>query len=233
MDWSGGRVQFALRLTIPPTVDVRVRPPRLNVEIKRAIARLNKQWAVVPDRRPSRPPAVQRPYFKLPEPLSGARPDASPCCPLNCGSISGCLSGRNPLFDSDVLPLPPLPSFRLICIRTSHTETSSAPLEGRDITKNERKDGRARERESTLPIEPKFDKRKNGYSSEGGAFCRHKAISPRTISPSPSSSVLPLPLHFLSCIDSDVSREPRAPKSHTKTYLPCVRAGFRTSPGEQ
>ena len=151
MDWRGWKAERASSICITtdyPTDRRRPsRPPRLNVEIKRAIARLNKQWAVVPDRRPSRPPAVQRPYFKLPEPLSGARPDASPCCPLNCGSISGCLSGRNPLFDSDVLPLPPLPSFRLICIRTSHTETSSAPLEGRDITKNERKDERTRERD--------------------------------------------------------------------------------------
>ena len=162
----------------------------------------------------ARQPAVHRPYFKLPEPLSGARPDASPFNPLNCGPISSSLSGRNPLFDSDVLPLPlPLPSFRLICIRTSHTETSSASLEGRDITKNERKDGRTneegRERESTLPIEPKFDKRKNGYSSEGGAFCRHKAISPRTISLSflldPSSpSALSL-LHRFSCEQGSTS----------------------------
>ena len=162
--------------------------------------------------------AVHRPYFKLPEPLSGARPDASPSCPLNCACISRGLSGRNPLFDSDVLPLPlprALPSFRLICIRTSHTETSSASLEGRDITKNERKDGRTRKGErgrALCRLNPNSISAKMATAArEGDAFCRHKAISPRTISLSfllhPSS---PSALS-LSCIDSDVSRDPRAP----------------------
>ena len=84
-----------------------------------------------------------------------------PLPPFEPRSFPDVESGRRSLFDSDVL----LPSFRLICIRTSHTETSWIRwlrCWRREIS--QRMKGRTTERTSTLPIEPKFDKRKNGCS---------------------------------------------------------------------
>ena len=98
---------------------------------------------------------------------------------------------------------PPLPSFRLICIRTSHTETSFRGRYHKERKSEERqregerrrgKEGGREAGRSTLPIEPKFDKRKNGCDRPSERILSSQAISPRTISPSPFS--LPLrPLH--------------------------------------
>ena len=91
----------------------------------------------------------------------------------------------------------------------------------------ERADGRGRERESTLPIEPKFDKRKNGYSSEGGRrilssqsdiATNHLPLSFLLDPSSPSALSL---LHRFSCKQGSTSSiEPRKILPIFHLYIP-------------